>query len=48
MKFTLLVPLVHPLTVHVFSSSSRVSDYGAFSNRWIVDAEDGNAGFIIL
>ena len=48
MKFTLLGPPVHPPTVHAFSYSSRVSDYGAFSTRWIVDAEDRNGGFIIL
>jgi hypothetical protein len=48
MKFTLLGHLVHSPTVHEISPSSRASHYGAFSNRWIVVAEDGNGGFIIL
>jgi hypothetical protein len=47
-KITFLGSPVRALTVHAFSSSSRVSDYRAFSNRWIVDAEDGNGSFIIL
>ena len=48
MDITIVGLLFHPPTVHAFRLSSRDSDYGTFSNCWIVDAEDGNGGFIIL